>query len=120
MLQQDIIRFMTIAVAVLVAFSEALRFFFKCSTEDIGIQHGARDCMGDLQTGVGFVMSFSQSLGVLLDGGALSDYVSEDTYASMGINFPWAIMVLMLVMITLLMVNLLIAMVRLRRRSLRN
>ena len=107
MLQQDIVHFMAIALAVLVAFSEALRFFFKCSHETVGIQHGATDCLGDLQTRNGFIISFAQSLGVLLQGGSLSDYASED---AVSINFPWVIMALMLIMITLLMVNLLIAM----------
>ena len=115
MLQQDIARFMVIAVAVLLAFSEAQRFFFKCSAEEIGGRHGAAiSCNGDLNTPDGFVRSFSTSLGVLLEGGSLSDYVYGDpaSVGGSGVSFAWGIMALMLIVITLLMVNLLIAMVR--------
>ena len=122
MLQRDIVRFMAIAVAVLVAFSEAQRFFFKCSAEEdtdekrIRQLHGAAiSCDKDLNTPGGFVRSFSTSLWVLLDGGSLSDYVTKDQAlggGSLGVSFAWGTMALMLIVITLLMVNLLIAMVR--------
>ena len=122
MLHQDIVRFMVIAVAVLVAFSEAQRFFFKCSAEEdtdekrIRQLHGAAiSCDKDLNTPGGFVRSFSTSLWVLLDGGSLSDYVTKDQAlggGSLGVSFAWGTMALMLIVITLLMVNLLIAMVR--------
>ena len=115
MLQQDIVRFMAIAVTMLVAFSEAQRFFFKCSAEEIGERHGAGvSCNDDLNTPDGFVRSLSTSLGVLLEGGSLSDYAYGDpaSVGGSGVSFAWGIMALMLIVITLLMVNLLIAMVR--------
>ncbi len=114
MLHKDLVKFMVIAVAVLVAFSEAQRFFFKCSAEEIGERHGAAiSCNGDLNTPDGFVRSFSSSLGVLLEGGSLSDYVygNPASVDGSGVSFSWGIMALMLIVITLLMVNLLIAMV---------
>jgi hypothetical protein len=118
MLHQDIVRFMVIAVAVLVAFSEAQRFFFKCTAEaiDVGKRHGAAAafCNSTLNTPDGFVRSLSTSLAVLLEGGSLSDYAYGDpvSVGGSGVSFAWAIMALMLIVITLLMVNLLIAMVR--------
>ena len=59
-------------------------------------------------------MRLEGELGVLLEGGSLSDYAYGDpaSVGGSGVSFAWGIMALMLIVITLLMVNLLIAMVR--------
>ena len=104
MCRDDIKYFMIIAGCLLLAFSEAQRFYYTNSRlfdePSLAVERHSS-----------FSRSLSTSLQLLAEAGASpTDYIEADV--ENGISFPWALLILELITIVLLMTNLLIAMVR--------
>ena len=103
MAREDIKYFMIIAGCLLLAFSEAQRFYF---TNSLLFDEPS----SAVERHSSFLRSLSTSLQILAEAGASSaDYLEADN--ENGISFPWALIILELITIVLLLTNLLIAMV---------
>ena len=103
MYRDDIKYFMIIVVCLLLAFSEAQRFYYTNSLlfdePSLAVERHSS-----------FRRSLSTSLQVLAEAGTSSaEYLEADNKT--GFSFPWALVIMELITIVLLMTNLLIAMV---------